>query len=101
MDITPETELMILLECAEDSFPMGRVENFKYQAERPGMSPVVDLVCGFERNGWVTLNEVLDPADDRVIMRPRLTPAGQQRIAELDRAGVEPAKAVDADDDLI
>jgi hypothetical protein len=101
MNVSPEDELMILLECAEDAFPMGRVENFKWHAERPGNSDTVDLLCGFERNGWVTLHEVEDPDDGRVIMRPRLAPSGQKRIQELTDAGVEPSRAVDADDEVI
>lgn len=96
----PEDELMILLECAEDSCLMGRVDDFKWQAERPGKSPIVDLLSKYEKQGWVTLHEVLDPADDRMIMRARLTSAGQHRIAELNRAGVQPSQAVDADDDV-
>ena len=91
---------MVLLECAEGSLSMGRVENFRWHAERPGESPTVDLIINAERKGWVTLHEILDEADDRVIVRPSLTSVGQRRIAELNQAGVQPARAVDADDHL-
>lgn len=98
MSITPEAELMILLECAEDSFPVGRVADFEWHAKRPGQSSTVDLICGCQEQGWVTLHEVLDQVDGRMLMRARLTPAGQHRIAQLSRAGVQPSQAVDADD---
>lgn len=90
---------MVLLECADDAFPMGRVEDFRWHAERPGGSPYVDFIRDCEQRGWVTLHEVHDPASGRMIMRPRLTSSGNARIGELTAAGVLPSEAVDADDD--
>jgi hypothetical protein len=98
VEIAPETELTLLLECAEDAFPMGRADNVKWQTEHPGASPTVDVFRQFETNGWVRFDEVVDPADGRSIVRPRLTAAGQARIAELNRQGIQPGPAIDAHD---
>jgi hypothetical protein len=86
---------MVLLECAEDAFPMGRAEDFRWHASRPGSSEFVDAVVMFEANGWVTLEEVRSPDDARLIMGARLAPAGHKRIAELVAAGIEPSQGVD------
>jgi hypothetical protein len=88
---------MILLECAEDSFPMGRAEDFRFHASRPGASPYVDLICTFEKNGWVTLHEVVDEAGCPCDHAAKAHAGGTARISELNREGVQPAKAVDAD----
>lgn len=94
VSISPSDELMLLLECAEDAFPMGRAADFRWHATRPGSSEFVDAVIMFEANGWVTLEEVRDPEDERLIMRAKLAPAGHQRIAEFVAAGVEPSEGV-------
>ena len=99
MIVPPERELMILLECAEDAMPSGRAVDFKAQAAKPGSSPTYDYLSYAAQQGWVTLDEVLDPDNGRTVMRPRLAPAGQRRIAELNAAGVQPERPVDADDD--
>jgi len=99
MSVTPEGELMILLECAEDTFPSGRAADFKWHLKHPGSSPTDDYLSHAAQQGWVTLDEVRDPDDGRILMRPRLAPGGQRCVAELNAAGVQPARAVDADDD--
>ena len=99
MIVPPERELMILLECAEDSMPSGRAVDFKAQAAKPGSSPTYDYLSHAAQQGWVTLDEVPDPDDGRTLMRPRLAPGGHRRIAELNAAGVQPERAADADDD--
>ena len=98
MILPPERELMILLECAEDALPSGRAVDFKAQAAKPGSSPTYDYLSYAAQQGWVTLDEVPDPDDGRTLMRPRLAPGGQRRIAELNATGVQPERAVDADD---
>lgn len=90
---------MILLEAAEDAFPTNRAEDFRWQAARPGSSGMIDLVCSLERQGFVTLHDVEDPADHRVYTRVRLTATGNRRIKELSDAGVEPSSAADANDE--
>ena len=90
---------MILLACAEDALPSGAADDFKWQVARPGSSRTYDYLAHAAQQGWVTLDEVPDPDDGRTIMRPRLLPAGQNRIRELNAAGVQPSQAVDADDD--
>jgi hypothetical protein len=37
----------------------------------------------FERNGWLTFEEVVDPVDGRLLMRARLTAGGNARSGAL------------------
>lgn len=90
----PKDELMILLECAEDAFPMGRAADFSGRPSGQDRR----LVTRCERQGWVRLDEVRHAPDGRIVMRPRLTPDGHRRIAELNQSGVQPSRAMDADD---
>jgi len=98
MNVTPETELMILLECAEDAFPLGRVEDFSWHAAHPGESAHIDAVLQFRQAGWVEIAEVPDAETGRKFARARLTGSGQVRIGQLNAAGIRPARAADADD---
>jgi hypothetical protein len=101
MPLQPEDELMVLLECAEGAWTMGRVEDFLWHAEQPGKDAFVEFIVDCERRGWVTFEQVHDPDTGRLNMHAQLTRDGNGRLAELNAAGVKPSKAVDADDDVL
>jgi hypothetical protein len=91
MNATRGFELYVLMEAAEDDFPMGRWDDFQWHRERPGASPTVDIVARYEQVGWIEVVPVKDTyGTGRMLARARITPSGRKRMDELLRSGVEP-----------
>jgi hypothetical protein len=98
MNATPGFELYILMEAAEDDFPMGGWVDFEWHRSHPGGSPTTDLVLDFERRGWVEIVQVNDTyGSNRKLARARITADGRKLMDQLLREGVQPEDPAEHD----
>jgi len=77
---------------------MGRWEDFRWHLAGPDASPIVDLVAGYQRRGWIEVVQAEDTyGSSRMLARARITPAGRRRMDELLLQGVEPEDPLEKD----
>lgn len=80
------------MEGGESPFELGRAEDHRWHAERPGESPATDLVLELARRGCLVIVERFDEKSQRLLAVAEITQDGRKRIDELIREGVKPSK---------
>ncbi len=88
-------ELYVLMECAEDAFGLGRMEDFKWQAARPGSSPTNAVILALIDRGHLEVVERIESGTGRRNANAVITPEGRRRMGQLIAAGVEPDEGCD------
>jgi hypothetical protein len=90
-----DLELMILMECHEDAFGLGRIEDCQWNLAQDDLSDVYAVVKRLADRGDIEIVEREEAGSGRRNAHGVATAAGRRRMAELIDAGIEPAPGVD------